>query len=187
MQVIIGFILGVVASLIASFVFTWITAIFPFERQRWIITLLRNPFLLFKLMFRTKEQEVRNRIRVLFQAWCTKDVDRYLKCWADDCVRVMGSDSTVREDKAAIREKFNRSCAKYLEISTPVVAFENIRISPNSQNAIAEVYYRFELTRAEDLLPTVEVSKEFYSLRKEGNEWVIASNIDYFTDIGRPR
>ncbi len=97
----------------------------------------------------------------------------------------MGSVSTVKEDKNTIAQKFIRSCKRYSEISTPVIAFENIRISPDSRNAIAEVYYRFELIRAEDSLPAVESSREFYSLRKSGDEWLIASNIDYFTDVGK--
>ncbi|HXM46471.1 MAG TPA: nuclear transport factor 2 family protein [Pyrinomonadaceae bacterium] len=185
MQLIVGFILGVVASVLASFVFTWLSAIFPFERQRWIVAFLRNPILPFKLLRRGEERRIKDCIRRLFQSWCNKDLEKYLACWADDCVRVMGSVSTVKEDKNTIAQKFIRSCKRYSEISTPVIAFENIRISPDSRNAIAEVYYRFELIRAEDSLPAVESSREFYSLRKSGDEWLIASNIDYFTDVGK--
>lgn len=184
MQLIIGFILGVVASVIASFLFTWLTAIFPFERQRWIVAFIRAPILHVKLNFRTDEREIRDRIRTLFRAWRDKDMETYLSCWSEDCVRVVGSTSTVKEDKAAIADKFRGSCAKYVEISTPVVAVENVRISPDSTNAVAEVYYRFELIRVEDSLPAVECSKEFYSLRKLDDHWVIVSNIDWFSEVG---
>ena len=185
MQVIVGFVLGVVTSVLASFVFTWLTALFPFERQRWIVAFMRHPFLQLKFRFRTDERKIRNRIRILFRSWRDKDLETYLSCWAEDCVRVMGSTSTVKEDKAAIAEKFSESCAKYFEISTPVVSIESVRISPDSTNAVAEVYYRFELIRAEDSLPAIECSKEFYSLRKQDNEWLIVSNIDWFSEVGK--
>jgi len=102
-------------------------------------------------------------------------------------VRIMGSTSTVKEDKAIIEEKFRRSCERNSVIAVPLVAVENIKISPDSTTAIAEVYYRFELTRADGLPPIAECSKEVYSLRKVDDNWIIVSNIDWFSDHRKSR
>jgi hypothetical protein len=183
-EIIIGFVLGVVSSVLASFLFSWVTAIFPFERQRWFIAFLRNPMLKARIAFRAEDRKIRDRIHRVFCAWRDKDLESYLSCWAEDCIRIIGSSSTVKEDKLAIAEKFKRSCEEYREISTPIVVIDNIKISPDGCNAVAEVYYRFELTRIDDSLPAVESSREFYSLRLSDGDWIIFSNIDYFTESG---
>lgn len=179
MEVLLGFVLGIVASVIASFAFVWLAS----ARQRPIFAALIRPRLRLRMVRDTPERQISMVIQKLFRAWCEKDIDSYLACWADDCVRVMGITSTVKEDKTAIAEKFRQSCAKYSAITVPTLVIENIRIAPDRQTAIAHVYYRFELVRSEDALPTIEHSREVYSLRPVTGQWRIAANIDHFSEI----
>ena len=183
MELLIGFILGLFASVIASFIFTWFWEVFPLDRQRRIITFFRNPLLSFRLFRNTEERRIKNVLQTLFRSWCDKDKEKYLSCWADDCIRIMGSDSLVKEDKNAIAAKFSWSCQKYNEITVPVFVVEDIRLSQDSQSARAEVYYKFKLTKAEDSLPVIEPAREFYALRKRDDKWVIISNVDHFSEM----
>jgi uncharacterized protein (TIGR02246 family) len=183
MELLLGFILGIVTSVIASFLFSWFTVVIPQDRQRKFVSVLRNPRLSLRVLRDTEERKVKDRIQTIFKAWCEKDSATYLSCWADDCVRVIGTNSTIKENKEAIAAKFAQSCEKYSEITVPIFIVENIRVSHDSLSARAEAFYKFVLTRAEDSLPVIESSKEFYSLRKENGEWLIVSNGDYFSDI----
>jgi Domain of unknown function (DUF4440) len=175
----VGFILGIIASLLASFTY----ASLPPHRQRPILAFLRNPRLFIRLRCATEERRVKSRIDALFSAWARKDLPAYLSCWAEDAVRIIGTESNVKEDKSLIGAKFSAAGTRYFEIGVSSVVFDSITIGPRPGTAVAEVSYRFVLTRTEDLLPVVEDSREVYALRVVQGEWLIASNIDHFYEI----
>jgi hypothetical protein len=62
MELLLGFILGIVASVIASFLFSWFTVVVPQDRQRKFVSLLRNPRLSLRVLRDTEERKVRDRI-----------------------------------------------------------------------------------------------------------------------------
>jgi hypothetical protein len=111
----------------------------------------------------------------------------YLSCWADDCVRIQGLDANVRESKPQIEAKFRSSASKYEIITVPVLIIEDIRVGPDRNTATADVYYRFELVRSDDQLPTIELSREVYSFRNLQGNWKVAANIDHFSEITSAR
>jgi Domain of unknown function (DUF4440) len=185
MALFVGFLLGVMASLLASFAYAYITNAVPLHRQRPVLAALRNPQLYYRLRRDTAERRVKQRIEALFAAWRRKQLADYLACWTGDAVRIIGTESNVKEDKAMIGAKFSASCKRYSAIEVSSVVFESIRIGPRPGMAMAEVSYRFVLTRAEDALPVVEDAHEVYALREQEGSWIVASNIDHFYEIRR--
>jgi Domain of unknown function (DUF4440) len=179
MELAIGFVLGIVASVIASFMVLWLTG----SRQRPILSAIRNPGLRFRLLRQTPEREIAEVITRLFRAWEQKNLELYLSCWSDDCIRIQGATSNVKQDKNTIGSKFMNSCAKYASIVVPTLIFEDIGVASDGTAATAHVYYRFELIRSPDALPTIEYSREVYSLRRADCIWRIAANIDHFKEI----
>lgn len=180
MEYLIGFILGVLASILASFVVSTI----PPERQRWLTALMRNPSLLFRLKRAGPEREIRDLLQKLFRAWESKNLSEYLDCWAEDCIRLTGPTSSNKEDKAAIRAKFEDSCRRHSQIRVTALILKDVRLVPMGDRAIAEVFYRFALTRTEDSLPIHETADEVYSLHKEEARWLITANIDHYHEVG---
>jgi ketosteroid isomerase-like protein len=184
MELFFGFLLGILASVIASFLFIYLSALIQPEQHRPIIALLRNPVLALRLVRDTNERSVKQRIETLFDAWERKDSQTYLSCWADDAVRLIGAASSQAETKDSIATKFHVSCERYSDIHVSCPVMEDIKIAPSEDVALAQVYYRFDLTRAQDSLPVVEASLEVYKLRRVKDDWLIAANIDYFSPVG---
>ncbi len=184
MDLLIGFILGVVASIVASFVFLWMTAAVPKIRQRPIVALIRNPSLFWKLRASTPERDVKERICALFRAWVKRDRDAYLICWAEGATRVYGLRAEKRQSKADIAAHFDGAIAKYSEIRVIGPVFEDIRILAGGARAVAEIAYRFALTQAQDSIPVHEESREAYALEKVDGTWFINSNIDHYSELG---
>jgi muramoyltetrapeptide carboxypeptidase len=182
MELLIGFGLGIAARLIAAVVHAWFTS----WRQRPLLAALRKPKLRLRMCLNTPEREIAQVIRRLFRAWTEKNRDAYLRCWATDAVRMVGIGATRQEDKLAIVRRFDASCAKYKAILVPMVVIEDIRVAPDQDTATAEVFYRFELIREADSLPTVDTAREVYSLRRHGQSWRLTTNIDYFEEITSP-
>ena len=180
MELWIGFALGIVASVIASFVFLWLTA----SSQRPFLVALRTPRLRVRLLRQTPEREIADVIRRLFRSWGEKDSNSYLACWSEDCIRLQGSMSDAGQSKAEIAAKFKSSCERYASISVRALAIEDIHVAPDGSKAVAHVSYRFELVRSRDALPIVEESREVYSLRRSDGVWQITANIDHFATIG---
>jgi len=179
MELVAGFVLGILASVIASFLFAWLSA----SRQRPLLRKLRHPLRHWKIYHRSPEREIAVRIRELFSAWEKRSINAYLTCWTDDCVRIQGSGSNVTEGKSEIEAKFRNSVAKYEIIKVPILLVEDVAVMGDGETATADVYYRFELIRTVDRLPTIEESREVYSLRKVDAEWKISANIDHFSEI----
>jgi uncharacterized protein (TIGR02246 family) len=184
MELLVGFILGIVASIIASFVFKALESSIPLSKQKRLITFFRNPKLFVNLHRDTEERKIKELIEKLFKAWETKDIELYLSCWADDTVRIVGTDSTTKESKDEIARKFNASFDKYSDIRVEALVLDDITLGPRAGTATAKVHYRFSLTRSSDYLPIAEEAQELYSLRQTKGEWIIASNIDHFYEIG---
>jgi hypothetical protein len=180
MQLLIGFVLGVAGSLAASFLFVWFM---PQVYQRAVAALIRNPRLHIPLLADSPMKQVQARIRMLFRAWEKNDADLYASCWTSDAIRVVGPQSTTTQDLTGIAESFRLSQERYESITASQVIFERIATGPRDGVAICEVYYRFALVRRIDHLPIVEESRDLYSLRRIGDGWFIASNIDHFYEI----
>lgn len=179
MELLIGFVLGIIGGVVSSFVFIWLTG----SRQRPLLSMLRNPLLKLRSRRGSPERAIADVIQGLFRAWATKDRTLYLSFWSDDCVRIQGATSNSTQDKAAIAAKFDASCARYSAITVPTLVIEDIRVAPDGSTATAYVYYRFDLSRATDRLPTIEHSREVYSFRRTADTWQIAANLDHFSEI----
>ena len=137
-----GFISGVVASLIAGLLFRLWEIDVPLVKQKRMMALLRNPTLFIRLRLDTNERRIKELIERLFLAWKMKDLNAYSSCWATDAVRIVGSESSIKEDKPKIIEKFLSSCQKYSDINVSAVVFDNIKIGPRQGMATAMVHYR---------------------------------------------
>lgn len=183
-SVIGGFIAGIVATVFSDAIAAWLARAVPMRFTRWLDTVAANPRLYFQTKLDTPERRIKELVEDLFDAWSSKDLEKYLACWADDAVRVVGPQATVEESKEQIREKFFASCERYAVIRVEYVAFESILMSPQANTAVAQVRYRFVLTRRKDGLPIVEDARELYSLRLQNGTWQIASNIDHFFVVG---
>jgi ketosteroid isomerase-like protein len=184
MELFLGFLLGILASMIASFLFVYLSALITPEQHKPIVAFLRNPALAIRLLRDTNERRVKKRIEALFHAWETKDSQAYLSCWANDAVRLIGAVFGTTERKDSIAAKFHASCERYSDIRVSCLVIEDIKIAPPGDVAMAQVYYRFDLTRAQDSLPVVEASLEMYKLQRLNDNWLIAANIDYFSPVG---
>jgi len=184
MQFLAGFILGVVTSVIADFLFRWLEPIVPLSRQKRMMAFFRNPVLYFKLKLNTDERRIKKLIEHLFRAWETKDLNAYASCWTAEAVRTIGAMSTQDENKLQIVETFRSSCHKYSVIKVAALVFDKITLDSQQWTAIVKLHYRFELIRASDGLPIFEESQEFYSLKFLNGSWLIASNIDHYYEIG---
>ncbi len=106
MDVAIAFVLGILTSIISSYIFLWLTERIPLERQRLLLRYVRRPRLSLRLLRKSEERRAADTIRRLFAGWCAKDLALYLSCWSDDCVRVKGVGTATKDDKDAIRNKF---------------------------------------------------------------------------------
>jgi hypothetical protein len=183
MELLVGFIFGVVASLIASYIFTWLTPLLSLKQQKQIKVYISKPLLFVRLLRHTDERRIKDRIVALFEAWTTKSPDDYLSCWADNAVRLPGPSSEDNENKEMIERKFRASCQKYSVIKVSRLVIENIIIDADKITARANVYYRFDLTRADHPLTFSDESREAYILKKTGGVWSITANIDYYLDL----
>lgn len=184
MGFIAGFILGVLASVIASFLFRCFEIDVPLVKQKRMMAFLRSPALFIRLRLNTDERRIKELIERLFLAWERKDLDAYSSCWAADAVRVVGSESPIKEDKRQIVEKFQSSCQKYSVIKVLAIVFDKISIGPRPGTAIAMVHYRFDLVRESDGIPKSEDSQEVYLLKFRNGSWQILSNMDHCYVIG---
>lgn len=184
MELIAGFFLGVVTSIIASFLFRWFEMDVPLVKQKRMMAFLRNPALYLRLKLNTDERRIKELIERLFLAWETKDLNAYSFCWAANAVRIVGSESPINEDKAQIIEKFRSSCQRYSVIKVPALVFDDISIGPRQGMATAKVHYRFELVRESDGIPIFEDSQEVYSLKFRNDSWQIFANMDHSYEIG---
>ncbi len=183
MELFIGFVLGVIASILATI---FLNAI-PMYRQRSILSLLRNPRLYIQVHRDSPEKRIKERIESLFQAWEEKDLNKYIMCWSKDAVRMIGPTNSVTEGLQEIGNSFQQSIARYQVIRVVAVILENINIHKSTPNeAVAEVHYRFQLIRDEDSLPIHEEATEFYVLKRVSeNDWKITSNLDHSKDISK--
>lgn len=184
MEFIAGFISGVLASVIASFLFRWFEIDVPLVKQKRMMAFLRTPALFIRLRLNTDERRIKELIERLFLAWEMKDLNAYSSCWAADAVRVVGPESPIKEDKPQIIEKFQSSCQKYSVIKVHALVFDDISIGPRQGMATAKVHYRFEFIRESDGIPMFEDSQEIYSLKFRNDLWQIFSNLDHFYEIG---
>lgn len=179
----LGFMLGIASSVIASFFYAWLTPILPIDRHRPFLAFLKNPGLFIRMLRDGDERRIKKRIKYLFSSWEQKDLNKYLSCWTDNANRFIGTLSTSKEDKAAIAASFEDACRKYAQIHVPNLVVASISLNQERNIAIVEVQYRFSLIRAEDFLPVIEESKEVYSMRNIEGVWFIVSNIDHYYDI----
>jgi len=62
MELLVGFILGIVASIIASFVFKALESSIPLSKQKRLITFFRNPKLFVNLHRDTEERKIKELI-----------------------------------------------------------------------------------------------------------------------------
>ncbi|MEK6739289.1 MAG: hypothetical protein AABY74_11565, partial [Planctomycetota bacterium] len=91
MDLFLGFLLGCIASMLATI---FVNAI-PAYRQRPVLSLLRNPRLFVQLRRDTEQKRIKTLIDSLFKAWEEKNLEKYMACWASDAVRVVGPTNTV--------------------------------------------------------------------------------------------
>ncbi len=183
MELFIGFVLGIIASILATILLN----VIPTYRQWPILSLFRNPRFFIQLRRDTSHRRIKDVIESIFQAWEEKDLDKYIECWAPDAVRVVGPTNSVTEGLPEIEESFRQSIARYRAIRVMAVVVENIDIRESTPNeAIAEVHYRFRLIRHADSLPIHEEATEFYVFRRVAeNRWQIASNLDHSKDVSK--
>ncbi len=183
MGLLIGFVLGVIASVLATI---FLNAI-PTHRQWPILSLLRNPRLFIQLHLDSPHRQIKDLIESLFQAWEEKDLNKYIRCWAKNAVRVVGPTNSVTEGLQEIQNSFQRSIDRYRTIRVVAVVVEDIDIREETPfEAVAEVHYRFQLIRDSDSLPIHEEATEFYVLQRAGdNGWQIASNLDHSKDVSK--
>jgi len=183
MELFIGFVLGVIASILATI---FLNAI-PTHRQWPILSLLRNPRLFIQIHRDSPQRRIKELIDSLFQAWEEKDLNKYIKCWANDAVRVIGPTNAVTEGLQEIEDGFRQSISRYKAIRVMAAVVENINIRESTPNeAVAEVHYRFQFIRDADSLPIHEEATEFYVFRRVGeNGWQIASNLDHSKDVSK--
>jgi len=138
----------------------------PLVKQKRMMAFFRNPALYLRMRLNTDERRIKEVIERLFSAWEMKDLNAYSSCWSSDAVRIVGTDSPIKENKAQILDKFRSSCQKYSVIKVLAIVFDNISIGPRQGTATAKVHYRFELFRKSDGLPIFEDSQEIYALKK---------------------
>ncbi len=96
MEFIVGFISGVLASVIASFLFRWFEIDVPLVKQKRMMAFFRNPALYLRLKLNTDERRIKQLVERLFFAWEMKDLNAYSSCWADDAVKIVGSESPYK-------------------------------------------------------------------------------------------
>lgn len=183
MEIFLGFVLGCIASMLATILLNAI----PAYRQRPVLSLLRNPRLFIQLHRDSEQKKIKTLIDTLFRAWEEKDLHKYIACWASDAVRVVGPTNTVVNRLSEIEDGFKKSVARYRTIRVLSAVIEGIDIRATTPNeAIVEAHYRFQLTREPDLLPIHEEATEFYVLRRTEHEgWQIASNLDHSKDVAK--
>lgn len=179
-----GFLLGVLATVFSDAIASWLAGVAPIGFTRWLSAIAANPRLYFRTRRNTPERRIKILIEQLFRAWEKKDLETYLSCWADDAVRIVGTNANVEETKVQIGEKFSASCQRYSDIKVESLILERVDLSPQCNSAIVEARYRFCLTRTRDGLPVLEDAKEVYAIRRHEGVWRIASNIDHFFVVG---
>ena len=183
MDLLLGFVLGFIASTLAAI---FLNAIPPHRQRSWV-SLLRNPRLFINLRSDTEHKKIKALLDSLFRAWEEKNVEAYLACWEADAVRVIGSTNAVADRLPEIEQGFKASIARYRTIRVMSVVVEDIDIrGTDSNEALVEAHYRFQLTREPDLLPVHEDATEFYVVRRsEEHGWRIASNLDHSRDVAK--
>jgi len=180
-----GFLLGVIATVFSDAIAAWLARVIPIGFTRRLTAMAANPRLYLRTLRDTPERRIKLLIEQLFRAWEKKDLETYLSCWADNAIRIVGTNANVEETKVQIGEKFSASCQRYSDIEVDSLVLERVDLSPRcGDSAIAEVRYRFCLTRARDALPVLEDAREVYSMRRHEGVWRIASNIDHFFVVG---
>ena len=130
MDLFLGFLLGCIASMLATI---FVNAI-PAYRQRPVLSLLRNPRLFVQLRRDTEQKRIKTLIDSLFKAWEEKNLEKYMACWASDAVRVVGPTNTVVDHLPEIEEGFKKSIARYRTIRVLSVVLEDIDIRATTPN-----------------------------------------------------
>jgi ketosteroid isomerase-like protein len=175
------FLLGIIASVIATFIVAYGISVAPLSWQKWAHAIIKRPSLYIKFWFNTEEKKISSTIRKIFSSWDAKDKESYLSCWSDDAVKIVSDHVDKKYSKAAIEGKFNVSCNNYKNISTEYLVFNDIRVNyPEPEFAVADVSYRFFLVSTDSGLPVIEDANELYVMIKEGDNWVVKANHDHF-------
>ena len=179
------FVLGIVASIVASFLITWFILTLSYTAKKKTISLLKNPILFFKLKINSTERDILKVITGLFESWENKDVNNYSSFWLDNAVKIIGSDIDKKKDMTFIKNNFLKKVEKYSDITVESLIFENIKLGfPKEDMALVELKYRFYLISKIENLPIIEGSREIYIMKKINNNWKIFSNYDHFNIIG---
>lgn len=183
MELFVGFILGVVASMIASILLNSI----PSYRQRTLSTLLKNPRLFCKLYYNNHHKKINELFYNLYKSWEEKDLDKYISCWSSNAVRLIGTNNNIVDGLIEIKDAFIKSIARYRDIKVMSYVIEEIDIRKSEPiEATVEIHYRFQLIRMNDLLPVFEEATEYYILiQKKDGYWKIASNMDHSKDVSK--
>jgi L,D-peptidoglycan transpeptidase YkuD (ErfK/YbiS/YcfS/YnhG family) len=175
---VLGFLLGVLSSVIAAPLIWWATRLLP---RRLVVrgaSLAIHPLLPFKLA-RPPVRDSQAVIDQLFAAWAERDRDRYLSCWHADAVKTQrrtGADHE-RVGRDAIAAGFDESCSRYSVIRVPWWLVENAAIE-SDVDVVLCVAYEMALVRASDGISIVEEGHEQYRVIQDGGRWVIDSNFD---------
>jgi L,D-peptidoglycan transpeptidase YkuD (ErfK/YbiS/YcfS/YnhG family) len=175
---VLGFLLGVLSSVVAAPLIWWATRLLPRHLVVRGASLAIHPLLPFKLA-RPPVRHSQAVIDELFAAWAERDRDRYLACWHADAVKTQrrtGSDHE-RVGRGAIAMGFNESCSRYSVIQVPWWLIENAAIE-NEVAVVLCVAYEMALVRASDGISIVEEGHEQYRVIEDDGRWMIESNFD---------
>jgi Domain of unknown function (DUF4440) len=181
MEIVVGFFIGVVTSILtAPFVKTFNDRFPSVADSRFFLT-LKNPLRHFQI---SRARDPIATIGNVFRAWETKNEDLYRACWHDEATKTVGEYHSTKQHVDEIVERFRANSRTYESVEVKYLNIE--RVSWTADHMTAQVWTRYgqRLVR-EDGLPVEERGQEGYALTQTTDgAWRIKANWDTSAVMG---
>jgi hypothetical protein len=179
MEIVVGFFIGVVTSILtAPFVKTFNDRFPSVSDSRFFLT-LKNPLRHLQI---SRARGPIATIENVFRAWETKNEDLYRACWHDETTKTVGEYHSTKQHVDEIVERFRVNSRAYKSIEIKYLNIESV--SWDDHTARVRTRYGQRLVSEAGLL-VEERGQELYALTQDQQgAWRIQANWDLSAVMG---
>ena len=184
MEIVVGFFLGVVTSILTSLFVKTFNDRFPSASDSRLFLTVKNP--LRHVQIRRAKAPIET-IRRVFAAWETKDEEAYQSCWDPNAIKNVGDYYSTKQHFNEIVQRFRENCSAYESIEIRYLNIEKVTWSVDKNTARVRSRYGQRLDRKDGLL-IEERGQETYALtQSDDGVWRIRANWDESAVLGGHR
>jgi hypothetical protein len=181
MEIVLGFFIGVVTSILTGLFVKTFNDRFPTASDSRFFLTVKNPI---RHLQMSRARGPIATIKRVFNAWETKDEDAYRSCWHDEATKSAGDYFSTKQHLNEIVERFRANSSTYESIEIKYLNIESVHWSVDRKSTRVKTRYGQRLVRQDGLL-VEERGRESYVLTQDpGGAWRIRANWDESSVMG---